>query len=68
MYINHPQTTLLIIPYNMLSFNLVAFAVPKELKTKFVDLLQCVCIGRERSQNINELGDQKTFDKSDFFQ
>ena len=28
MYINHPQTTLLIIPYNMLSFNLVAFTVP----------------------------------------
>ena len=32
MYINHPQTTLLIILYNMLSFNLVAFTVPKELK------------------------------------
>ena len=54
MYINHPQTTLLIIPYNMLSFNLVAFIVPKELKKKFVERLQCVCISRERSQNKNE--------------
>ena len=52
----------------MLSFNLVAFTVPKELKKKFVDRLQCVCISRERSQNINELRDEKTFDKSDFSQ
>ena len=52
----------------MLSFNLVAFTVPKELKKKFVDGLKYICISRERSQNINELRDQKTFDKSDFSQ
>ena len=54
----------------MLSFNLIAFTVPKEPKKKFVDHLQLYrsCISRERSQNINELGDQKTFDKSDFSQ